>query len=290
VPEAASEVYGKKIVERPLPQQPAPKLPFTPEDLRSALAQNPAPQAPPPIKQATMPVERDISHDIIEFESALRDAHETVQVPAPVRVPTIMPKTPPPMPQEAPFFDEFEQFLAREDLDAEGLVEKDILYRMKEFHKHRQSGKEYYLYSKDVQAAVNRKLGELKQLEREWFQEREQMDRLEKNIMIIEQEIEARTADLKGLLKQAKTKSRLERTVAAGQEFVLADGRKLSSLLDLKTALHTMPDTVFSHHVTSIKNDFASWVRGSLGDSDLANQMGPIRDKQQLELFLNKIT
>ena len=285
VPEAASEIYkpgaGQKIVERPLPQ----KLPFSPEDLRQALK---VPEAKP-AQRAVQPMERDITHEIDAFENALQTVHEVEPAkqaptqkpaPAPVRLQT------PVSAADAPFFDEFEQFISREELATDGILEKDVIYRMKEFHRHRQEGKEYYLYSKDVQAAVTRKLAELKGLERDWFEQREQADAIEKSLAIIEHEIETRTTELKGLLQQARQKSRLENPVTQGQEFVLADGRRLSSLLDLKIALKNMPDTVFSHHVTSIKNDFAAWVRGAMNDAALADEMGTIRDKHQLEMFL----
>lgn len=290
VPDAASEIYKPKIVDKQLPTA-IPKLPFSPDDLRQALKVEPAPtlQPKPAIVQ---PVERDISHDIVAFERELQQATVKPQPTIQPIQPSLSQSTALPSAvsaTEAPFFNEFEQFLAREDLESDGILEKDILFRMKEFHKHRSEGKEYYLYSKDVQTAVNRKLGELKTLERDWFDQREQADRLEKSLAILEHEIELRTTELKNLLKQAKAKSRLEQAVPQGSEFVLVDGRKLGSLLDLKAALKSMPDTVFSHHVTSIKNDFAAWVRGALNDNALADEMGTIRDKTQLEMFLAKL-
>jgi hypothetical protein len=293
VPEAASEVLGRqttpaaRIVEKPLPKtETPPRLPFSPDDLRSALKAEVPTQSPPAPRQPQQ-IERDITYEIAAFEDALL-THEV----APARQPAQQATAPTPAmraPMGDGFFNEFEQFLTREDLEADGILEKDLVFRMKEFHRHRQEGKEYYLYSKDVQNAVGRKLSELKSMEREWFEKREQTDRLEKDLAMIEHEIESRTTELKGLLKQAKAASRLERAVPEGQEFMLADGRKLRSLLDLKVALKSMPDTVFSHHVTSIKNDFGAWIRGAMDDNALADQMGAVRDKQQLELLLGRL-
>jgi hypothetical protein len=253
--------------------------------LRAALKPEPKPEP--------KPAPKDITHEIVAFESALRDAHQTVIPKEEPRRVSSVPSTQPPIFSEPAldqsFFDEFEQFANRDDLDADNMLDKDLLWRMKEFHRHRQEGKEYYLYSKDVQSAVQRKLVDLKNLEREWFGKRAAADELEKEVQVIESEIEARTADLKQLFRQAKAKSKLEERVPEGQEFILRDGRKLANLLDLKLALHTMPEPVFSHHVSSVKNDFAAWVRGALGDAKLANEMGTIRDKTQLEMFLAKL-
>lgn len=300
VPEAASEIYERpqRIVEKPLPQA-KPKLPFSPDELREALKSAP-PQTPPAVSVAPdlKAIDRDITHEISAFESALKDVPETVKTKTPEQ-----PKLSAPASRPAPldpeimqeleanplFFNEFSQFLTRENLEAEGVLGQDILFRMKEFHRHRQEGKEYYLYSKDLQTAVQRKIEELKHLEQEWFAKRAQLDEIEKGMHTVEHDIEARTTELKTLVHQANKKSKFEHKVPEGYEFVLKDGRKLSSLLDLKVALHTMPDTVFGHHVTSHKNDFAIWIRGAMNDPQVADQVQEIHDKQQLEVFLAKM-
>jgi hypothetical protein len=113
---------------------------------------------------------------------------------------------------------------------------------------------------------------------------------LEKELHVLEGEIETRTGELKHLMKQANARSRLEHVVPEGYDFKLMDGRKLSSLLDLKSALRSMPDTVFNHHVTATRNDFASWIRGAMNDGPLADKIGPIRDRVQLELYLGRVS
>ena len=281
IPEAASEVYEHptkqppRIVERPLPKEQELKLPFSPDDLRAALK---TPEKPP----APRVEEVDITHEINAFEHALQDAAPP-QEPVPIRV------APRLTPAQEGFFDEFEQFILHEDLEADGLLEKDILHRMQEFHRHQEEGKEYYVYSKDVKQAIQRKLDELKTLEREWFHTRKEMDELERGMRGVEHEIEARVGEVRSLLVQAKSRSRLEQRVPAGQEFGLRDGRKLATLLDLKIALHTMPVDVFHHHVAPGRNDFAAWVRGTMHDTQLAADIDRMTDKHQLELYLSRL-
>lgn len=301
VPQAASEVYEhpsapERIVERPLPKESMQqaKLPFTPSELRAALRAKESERPPVPQKREAE-LERDISHEISVFESALQDVHGTVpgQPMPPQAVSRSVSSGATPTPSlpagHDAFFDEFGQFLLRADLDAEGLLEQDIVHRLREFHRSKQEGKEYYVYSTDVQTAVQRKLGELKTLEHEWFHTQQQIDELERGMHGIEQEIEARGRDLKGLLQQAKGRSRLEQRVPDGMEFVLRDGRKLACLLDLKIALRTMPDDVFHHHVTAQRSDFADWARGAIGDEQLASQLDQLRDRHQIDMFLSRL-
>lgn len=55
--------------------------------------------------------------------------------------------------------------------------------------------------------------------------------------------------------------------------FWLSDGQILNSLLALRDALDTMDDEVFGHHVSSEKNDFASWVETVLCDENCAKDL-----------------
>lgn len=288
IPESASEVFEKtgerqspqRIVEKNLPEQ-QPQLPFSPDDLRDALEKKQeatrthlSPETPPRL---------ELTNEMHEFDSVLSELDEPAHPPGPQYSQTHEQ-------ENDGFFGEFGQFLLREELDAEGLMEEDILHKMREFHKAQQDGKEYYIYSDDVKRAIERKLKELKMLEKEWFHTREQIDELQRGITGIEQEIETHTHDLKQLLKQAKSKSSLEKRVPQGEEFVLADGRKLASLLDLKIALRTMPQDVFHHHINTSRNDFAEWVAGTMDDPDLAEKIRAIRDQHQLDVFLSRMS
>jgi len=44
------------------------------------------------------------------------------------------------------------------------------------------------------------------------------------------------------------------------KSFWLSDGRNLKNLKELASAFEAMDETVWNHHVTSEKNDFANWV------------------------------
>ena len=52
-----------------------------------------------------------------------------------------------------------------------------------------------------------------------------------------------------------------------GESFWTSDGQILNSLTALRDALKSMEKSVFAHHVTKEKNDFAAWVDAVLGDA-----------------------
>ena len=70
------------------------------------------------------------------------------------------------------------------------------------------------------------------------------------------------------------------------KHFVVADGRKLKSLVDLAKALESMSEEVFRHHVNDIRNDFSNWVNDVFQDAGLSEELAKVRDKAGSELVL----
>jgi hypothetical protein len=71
------------------------------------------------------------------------------------------------------------------------------------------------------------------------------------------------------------------RDVPDVEEFVLATGERLKSLLDLQSKLRTMAEDIFVQHVNEVKNDFATWVYHTIGDKHLAEELGPLKSRHQ---------
>ena len=72
--------------------------------------------------------------------------------------------------------------------------------------------------------------------------------------------------------------------------FHLEDGRKLKDLEDMFHALKNMHEDTFNHHVSSTKNDFATWIAHSLEKQELANKLFRTTTKQEmLELIKNEL-
>ncbi|MBI4150562.1 FAD-dependent oxidoreductase, partial [Candidatus Woesearchaeota archaeon] len=67
--------------------------------------------------------------------------------------------------------------------------------------------------------------------------------------------------------------------------FYLRDGKSLNSIAQLASALETMPDDVFNHHVNADKNDFAAWIGGVFSEPLFAKALKKVKTKlQTLEL------
>jgi hypothetical protein len=74
------------------------------------------------------------------------------------------------------------------------------------------------------------------------------------------------------------------------QYFVLANGEIIKSLLDLQDKLLSMDVNVFMYHVTPDKNDFATWIYNSIGDHELAEKLGPVKEMaQNLKLVRERV-
>lgn len=70
--------------------------------------------------------------------------------------------------------------------------------------------------------------------------------------------------------------------------FVLSNGEKLKDLRDLVNALEIIPEDVFRHHVSEMKNDFSNWVRDVFKEHSLAEELKRMRSRMETELALQK--
>lgn len=68
------------------------------------------------------------------------------------------------------------------------------------------------------------------------------------------------------------------RVAPDSQRFLTNAGGSIGTVKELAAFLKTIDSDEFSHHVTAVKNDFASWVEGALGDGALASKIAPIKD------------
>ena len=63
------------------------------------------------------------------------------------------------------------------------------------------------------------------------------------------------------------------RDIAPEQCFWVNNGPILKNLDELANALPEMSDESFHHHVSNDKNDFSSWIKDTIGDQKLANDL-----------------
>ena len=72
------------------------------------------------------------------------------------------------------------------------------------------------------------------------------------------------------------------------EQFVVADGRKLSNIVDLAYALDDMPNDIFNHHVNEEKNDFSNWVRDIFNENKLAEDIAKKKSQMEIQLSVMK--
>lgn len=76
----------------------------------------------------------------------------------------------------------------------------------------------------------------------------------------------------KATTKKTGGKEKHALVCAPGEQcFWLTDGRVLANLVELRDALASMSDDVFTYHVTKERNDFADWIDQVLLDPELAS-------------------
>lgn len=63
------------------------------------------------------------------------------------------------------------------------------------------------------------------------------------------------------------------------KSFVLKDGRKIRSVLELVDELETMTEEHFKHFVNETENHFANWIEGVFDTKDLARELRTIHTR-----------
>lgn len=97
----------------------------------------------------------------------------------------------------------------------------------------------------------------------------------------------AKKAVSKGKKAVAKTKalavvkvsSRILGQAPVENEFVLQDGRKLKTVMELVDALETMNDDLFKFHANPEKNDFSNWLRDVFDERAFAEDLKKMQDR-----------
>lgn len=73
-----------------------------------------------------------------------------------------------------------------------------------------------------------------------------------------------------------------------GQGFGFWDGRTITTVEQFEEELKSMKDEEFLNHVNADKNDFSSWIRGSIGLNSIADLIQNINSKQDMILAIDK--
>ena len=70
--------------------------------------------------------------------------------------------------------------------------------------------------------------------------------------------------------------------------FIMCNGQPVKNVKELADVLEELREEVFSHHVTSDRNDFATWIHDVFKDLELAKELAGVKDKTQTRFVLYK--
>jgi hypothetical protein len=70
--------------------------------------------------------------------------------------------------------------------------------------------------------------------------------------------------------------------------FILCNGKPVKNMKELADILEELEDHVFNYHVSSNKNDFATWIKDVFKDLELAEKLAGVKDKQHMQLVIYK--
>jgi hypothetical protein len=158
----------------------------------------------------------------------------------------------------------------------------DLLGKMKEYHSSIKSGNSFFLHDGHAQEQIYRKVGELKELETEWFVRKSEIESMEHVLFEKEAQIELKFEELKKLMSSAEKYRLFNMRCPEENCFVLNNGKRLFSVQELLDYLPQMPDSIFSHHVSGSRNDFSLWIKYVFGSESLSEYFLKFNSKEEL--------
>ena len=174
---------------------------------------------------------------------------------------------------------------------------KIMLHEMKKHHESI-AEKEKILKEKSLlDSKLAEKITMLELLEEGWYLLRKEIETKQTLLVQKEKMIDIMTLELKNLMQESNVfdknfsksaeisplkKANITQNIPEHQWFMLKNGKKLSSLTELKESLKHIDDETYFHHVNEYKNDFSSWIRQVFMDATLADKIINARSRNEL--------
>ena len=83
-------------------------------------------------------------------------------------------------------------------------------------------------------------------------------------------------------------KRRTLKRIPKEQYFVMSDGTSVGHYLSLADVLEKVEETVLAHHVSEIKNDFASWIAEVFDEKELSKLVKSAKSPEEIRLHIYK--
>lgn len=78
------------------------------------------------------------------------------------------------------------------------------------------------------------------------------------------------------------------RDVPPENEFVLLGGKRVKNVVELGREIKNMNHSVFAHHVTREKNDFANWIDACVKDTKLGTLVRMTKEQQRMAAIVER--
>ena len=165
----------------------------------------------------------------------------------------------------------------------EELAKKDLIEEIKHYFESEKNREEIEYEKKAAYVRLKNLLLELSKLEEKWENQNIILEQYKEQIKTTEERIR----ELSEIIKREAQKLSLEENIPPEKEFVLNDGRRLKNLKELLEALKTMDENLFKHHVNSVRNDFANWIKYVFKKEFLAERINNAKTKDEMMKILS---
>lgn len=178
------------------------------------------------------------------------------------------------------FFSKLKEKLENQGGEKIRIDPKQIIQNMKEYQNNIMEKEKALKEKQSLDARLADKIMTLELLEDGWYMLRKEIET--KQILLLEKEklIDSQVFELKQLMEKEKRIDK--RMIPQDKWFILRDGRRISSLEDLKETLKNVENHIFYHHVNETRNDFSSWVRHVFENTNLADRIIYAKTREEL--------
>ena len=149
---------------------------------------------------------------------------------------------------------------------------------MKDYYSVKTAADVKAITKKELEDDVANKLNELKLLEKNWQKQKEFIEENKQILVEDEKKIQDKIEELKPLLKKIS----FYKDAPVGKYFKSKEGVIAKNVFELLNLLKITDESVFKHHATEKRNDFALWIKDVIGDKELAAKLNKASSRKEM--------
>ena len=183
--------------------------------------------------------------------------------------------------EDSGFFSSLYSHMAKEESYVHGsmpksVIQKDMFNEMQSFWRGKKTELNKTVMSTAMKKDLMKKIEDLQKQEVDWQKMQLEKERLSDELAHKEIMIDNNIRNLKKSFKRLH----LKLDIHPDHEFILSNGNRLKNLQELADSLRIMDYGIFENHVTTDKNDFATWVNDVMGLQELADNIRTLKNRE----------